>query len=180
MPLAPGSCFGPYRIISALGKGGMGEVYRAKDSRLDWQVAIKVLSEHLAGNKNALARFEREAKTLAALSHPNIVAIFDIGKDHGAFFVEALTSGYANGNYLQAMSRAAQKLSERSTRVHIPAIRIARLYAHAGMKEETLQWLEKAYEQRELPLIHLNIGWDWDDVRDHPRFQKLLQKMNLT
>ena len=87
MPLDAGRYLGPYQIISPLGKGGMGEVYRAKDTRLERQVAIKVLSEHLAGNEKALLRFEREAKTLAALSNPNIVAIYDVGTDHEASFV---------------------------------------------------------------------------------------------
>src|SRR5262245_19499668 len=87
MPLVPGTSFGPYRIINNLGKGGMGEVYRAKDTRLERQVALKVLSEHLAREEKALARFEREAKTLAALSHPNIVVIYDIGTDRGVSFV---------------------------------------------------------------------------------------------
>ncbi len=87
MPIVAGTYLGPYEIISALGKGGMGEVYRAKDTRLERQVAIKVVSEHLEGNEKALMRFEREAKTLAALSHPNIVAIYDIGTDRGVSFV---------------------------------------------------------------------------------------------
>src|SRR6266536_933751 len=72
---------GPYLIIAPLGAGGMGEVYRARDTRLDRDVAIKVLPEHLARDAAALARFHREAKTIAALSHPNIVAIHDVGSD---------------------------------------------------------------------------------------------------
>src|ERR1700751_5057875 len=87
MLLSPGTYLGPYQIVSDLGKGGMGEVYRAKDVRLEREVAIKVLSENLAGNDKALKRFEREAKTLAALSHPNIVAIYDIGRDRGITYV---------------------------------------------------------------------------------------------
>jgi serine/threonine-protein kinase len=78
---------GPYKILSALGKGGMGEVYRAKDSRLGREVAVKVLPDHLSGDASALARFEREAKVLAALSHPNILTIFDVGQDNGVSFV---------------------------------------------------------------------------------------------
>ena len=65
----------------------MGEVYRAKDTRLGREVAIKVLPEHLSGDASALARFEREAKVLAALSHPNILAIFDVGSENGVSFV---------------------------------------------------------------------------------------------
>jgi len=82
-----GTQLGPYKILSPLGKGGMGEVYRAKDTRLGREVAIKVLPESLSGDASALARFEREAKVLAALSHPNILTIFDVGLKNGASFV---------------------------------------------------------------------------------------------
>jgi serine/threonine protein kinase/Tol biopolymer transport system component len=75
-----GTKLGPYEILSPLGAGGMGEVYKAKDERLGRFVAIKVLPEHLAKNADALARFEREAKAVAALNHPNILAIHDLGR----------------------------------------------------------------------------------------------------
>jgi RNA polymerase sigma-70 factor (ECF subfamily) len=75
-----------YQILSPLGAGGMGEVYRAHDARLERDVAIKVLPERLAGTNDALARFEREAKALAALSHPNLVAIFDVGTEQEISF----------------------------------------------------------------------------------------------
>ena len=81
MTLAAGTRLGPYEIVAPLGAGGMGEVYRARDSKLDRFVAIKVLPGQLAENATALARFEREAKAVAALSHPNILAIFDFGHD---------------------------------------------------------------------------------------------------
>ena len=77
MPLATGARLGPYEILGPLGAGGMGEVYRARDTKLDRDVAVKVLPPQLAENAEALARFEREAKAVAALSHPNILAIFD-------------------------------------------------------------------------------------------------------
>ena len=79
MALASGARLGPYEILSPLGAGGMGEVYRARDTRLGREVAIKVLPEHLAKNPEALARFEREAKAVAAVSHPNILALYDVG-----------------------------------------------------------------------------------------------------
>src|SRR5262245_47599641 len=75
-----------YEILAPLGAGGMGEVYRARDPRLDREVAIKVLPERLADTAEALGRFEREAKALAALSHPNLVSIFDVGTDHDICF----------------------------------------------------------------------------------------------
>jgi len=82
MPLLPGTRLGPYEILAPLGAGGMGEVYKARDTRLDRLVAVKVLPEHLARDPEALARFEREAKAVAALNHPNIVGIFDFAT-HG-------------------------------------------------------------------------------------------------
>src|SRR5437867_10107474 len=83
MPLSSGTRLGPYEILAALGAGGMGEVYRARDSRLDRDVAIKVLPVSVAGDPDTLARFEREAKAVAALSHPNILSIFDFGAEGG-------------------------------------------------------------------------------------------------
>ena len=81
MAFTPGTRLGPYEILSPLGTGGMGEVWKARDTRLDRLVAVKVLPEHLAQNPEALARFEREAKAVAALNHPNILAIHDIGQE---------------------------------------------------------------------------------------------------
>ncbi len=83
MGLSLGTRLGPYEILAPLGAGGMGEVYRARDSRLGREVAIKVLPEDLAGHPRALARFEREARAVAALSHPNILALFDVGASTG-------------------------------------------------------------------------------------------------
>ncbi len=86
MPIGPGTRLGPYEILVKVGEGGMGEVYRARHARLERDVAVKVLPEHLAGNAAALARFEREAKAIAALSHPNILAIHDFGTEEGVSF----------------------------------------------------------------------------------------------
>ncbi|HQR44942.1 MAG TPA: protein kinase [Thermoanaerobaculia bacterium] len=81
MTLSAGSRLGPYEILGPLGAGGMGAVFRARDARLDRDVAIKVLSDDLAGDAEALHRFRHEAKVVAALSHPNILSIFDIGSE---------------------------------------------------------------------------------------------------
>ena len=81
MALAPATRLGPYEIIAPLGAGGMGEVYRALDRRLDRTVAIKILSPQFADDPARRERFEREAKAVAALSHPNILAIHDVGSD---------------------------------------------------------------------------------------------------
>jgi Tol biopolymer transport system component len=86
VPLTAGSRLGPYEILSPLGAGGMGEVYRARDTKLGRDVAVKVLPEALARDSDALARFEREARAVAALSHPNILSIFDFGSHEGIAF----------------------------------------------------------------------------------------------
>jgi hypothetical protein len=94
MKLSAGSRLGPYEILAPLGAGGMGEVYRARDTRLGRDVAVKVLPERLALDADAVARFERESKAVAALSHPNILAIHDVGKSDGiAFAVTELLEG---------------------------------------------------------------------------------------
>jgi len=79
MGIAAGEKIGPYEVISPLGAGGMGEVYRARDGRLGRQVAIKVVSRTLAKDPDRLRRFALEARTVAALNHPNILGIHDIG-----------------------------------------------------------------------------------------------------
>ncbi len=78
MTLTAGTRLGPYEILSAIGVGGMGEVYRARDTKLDRDVAIKVLPEAFVADPERVARFQREAKTLASLNHPNIAAIYGL------------------------------------------------------------------------------------------------------
>jgi len=87
MTLSAGTRLGPYEILAPLGAGGMGEVYRARDSRLDRDVAVKVLSSAAAGDPNAAARMTREAKAVAAISHPNVLGIFDVGEHGGIPYV---------------------------------------------------------------------------------------------
>lgn len=67
----------------------------------------------------------------------------------------------------------------REEQAYVPALRIARLYAHAAEKDKALPWVEKAYEEREPPLVHLWVSWDWDNLRDSPRFHALLRRMNF-
>src|SRR5512139_2653507 len=94
MMLATGTRLGPYEILGPLGAGGMGEVYRARDANLGRDVAVKVLPADLADNPEALARFEREARAVAQLSHPNILAIHDFGRQgETAYAVMELLEG---------------------------------------------------------------------------------------
>jgi serine/threonine protein kinase len=94
MSLAPGSKLGPYEIVAVLGAGGMGEVYRARDPRLGREVALKILPTGSAADPERLRRFEQEARATAALNHPNILAVFDIGtQDNSPYIVSELLEG---------------------------------------------------------------------------------------
>ena len=94
MALNTGSKLGPYEVVGLLGAGGMGEVYRARDSRLKREVAIKILSQVISADADRLHRFEQEALATAALNHPNILAVFDIGVSEGSpYAVSELLEG---------------------------------------------------------------------------------------
>jgi len=97
MSLGPGARLGPYEILSALGAGGMGEVYRARDTRLDRTVAIKVLPAHVSGDLVLRERFEREARAIAALNHPHICTLHDVGRQDG---IDFLVMEYLDGETL--------------------------------------------------------------------------------
>src|SRR6186713_982024 len=100
MPLAPGSRLGPYEVVSLLGVGGMGEVYRARDARLDRDVALKVLPQAVARDADRLARFQREARVLARLNHPNIAQVFGLEESNG---VTAIAMELVDGPTLDFM-----------------------------------------------------------------------------
>src|ERR1700730_954499 len=87
MPLSSGDKLGPYEIVSPIGAGGMGEVYRARDSRLKRDVAIKVLPSTFSEDADRLRRFEQEAEAAGGLNHPNITAVHDIGSHEGAPYI---------------------------------------------------------------------------------------------
>ena len=111
--LTPGTQLGPYEIKAPLGAGGMGEVFRARDSRLARDVAVKVLPTRLAADEDALARFEREAKAVAALSHPNILSIFDFGRADGvAYAVTELLEGESLRERLKTGAFTTRKAAE--------------------------------------------------------------------
>jgi serine/threonine protein kinase len=112
MTLSPGMRLGPYEIVSALGAGGMGEVYRARDTRLGRDVAIKVIPESLANDPDRLSRFEQEARTIAALNHPNILAIFDVGVQGTTRY---LVSEFLEGETLRQKLEAGPLSPRRAT-----------------------------------------------------------------
>src|SRR5436305_247172 len=100
MPLAAGTRLGSYDIVAPLGAGGMGEVYRARDTKLGRDVAIKILPELFAGDSERVARFEREAQALAALNHPNIAQIFGLETPDGRNGTVALVMEFVDGESL--------------------------------------------------------------------------------
>src|SRR5438093_351752 len=87
MHLSSGARLGPYEIVAPVGAGGMGEVYRGRDTRLDRTVAIKVLPAHLAGRPELRERFEREARAVSSLNHPHICTLYDVGEQDGVAFL---------------------------------------------------------------------------------------------
>jgi Tol biopolymer transport system component len=118
MTLAPGTKLGPFEILAPLGAGGMGEVYRARDSRLGREVALKVLPESFSKDGDRLRRFEQEARAVAALNHPNILAIHDIGENIGApFIVSELLEGSSLRVELEHGPLSARKASDYAAQI---------------------------------------------------------------
>src|SRR5580765_5684259 len=110
MPLAGDTQLGPYEILSPIGAGGMGEVYRARDKRLNRTVAIKILTQHVSDQPELKARFEREAQTLASLSHPHICPVFDVGQQGG---IDYLVMEFLEGQTLAGrLERGALPLAD--------------------------------------------------------------------
>src|SRR6267378_6757250 len=110
MPLAPGAKLGPYEILTPLGAGGMGEVYRARDTRLDRIVAVKILPSHLSDNVTLRQRFEQEAKAISSLNHPHICILHDVGHQDGIAY---LVMEYLEGKTLaQRLEKGALPLAE--------------------------------------------------------------------
>src|SRR5262249_31498810 len=99
MALTLGAKLGPYEIESPLGAGGMGEVYRARDTRLDRTVAVKILPSHLSDSTEAKQRFEREARTISCLNHPHICVLHDVGAQDG---ISYLVMEYVQGESVEA------------------------------------------------------------------------------
>src|ERR1700677_394692 len=128
MALTSGTKLGPYEILAPLGAGGMGEVYRAKDTRLERTVAVKVLPSHLASDPELKQRMEREAKAISALQHANICTLYDIGTQDGTNF---LVMEYLEG----------QTLADRLAKGALPIDQVLKIAA------EIAQALEKAHQQ---------------------------------
>src|SRR6202162_3455956 len=126
MPLTAGTRLGPYEIIAPIGAGGMGEVYSAKDTRLERTVALKILPQHLADAPEVRQRFEREARAVSSLNHPNICALYDIGRQDGTDYLvmeyiegETLSKRLERGPLAPAeLSRIAIQICEALEKAH--------------------------------------------------------------
>lgn len=140
MNLTPGTKLGPYEIVSLLGAGGMGEVYRARDSRLRREVAIKVLPQALSLDSDRMRRFEQEALATAALNHPNILAVFDIGTSEGSpYVVSELLEGETLRDRLRSGSLATRKALDFSLQIaHGLAAAHEKGIIHRDLKPENL------------------------------------------
>ena len=129
MILTPGVRLGPYEILSPLGAGGMGEVYRARDTRLDRDVAIKVLPPRLAQDPEFRGRFEREARTISRLSHSHICTIYDVGHHRGTAY---LVMEYLEGQTIGRWARQAPRPSVEKVIEHVLQVARALIAAHAA------------------------------------------------
>src|SRR5688500_4762222 len=126
MPLDAGMRFGPYEILAPLGAGGMGEVYKARDTRLDRMVALKVLPSHIAAREDLRARFEREARAVSSLNHPHICTLHDVGQQDGVDYIvlehlegETLASRIERGPLpLDQVLKYAMQIADAVDRAH--------------------------------------------------------------
>ena len=118
MVLAPGTKLGPYEVVAPLGAGGMGEVYRARDARLERDVAVKILPQHLSSDPALKARFEREARSVSALSHPHICHLYDIGSQDGTdYLVMELLEGQTLAQRLERGPLPVKQVLERGMEI---------------------------------------------------------------
>src|SRR6516164_1379182 len=140
MALDPGTKLGPYEIQSLLGEGGMGEVYRARDTRLGRDVALKILPASLTQNPDRLHRFEQEARAVAALNHPNILALFDIRRHDGSpFLVSELLEGESLRDVLEAGALGQRKTIDYGVQIaHGLAAAHEKGIVHRDLKPENI------------------------------------------
>ena len=162
MPLQSGTTLGPYEILSPIGAGGMGEVYKARDTRLDRTVAIKVLPEHVASDPDLKQRFEREAKTISSLNHPHICTLHDIGSQDG---IDFLVMEYLEGDTLaQRLEKGALPLDQALT----VAIEIADALdkahrqgiTHRDLKPGNIMLTKAGAKLLDFGLAKLKVGYD--------------------
>ena len=144
--------------------------------RLNYKTFVEEIPQHEANPDELLVdNFHQENMHEDALLEAK--RYFEALADHAV--TDALTRGFAEGGYAESMCRAAEKLAERFDQSYVPPIRIARLYAYADEANAALQWLEKAYEERDFDMVYLDVHPDWENLRSDPRFQALVRRMNF-
>ena len=157
-----GARLGRYEIHSQIGAGGMGEVYPAQDTKLDREVALKILPADLAANQDRMRRFVQEAKAAAALNHPNIAHIYEIGESEGVNFI---AMEFVDGQ-------------KRPAKTSYSSLYVAYIYAGLNDKDKTFEWLNKAVEERGL-LSTIKVDPPFENLRGDPRFKDLSKRLNL-
>ncbi len=150
-------------------------LHRETEAIAECRNALAIEPENSSGYMCLWGAYYRKSMPREALAAAH--QFFSVLKDNEA--IAALDRGAAAGGYRTAMRMAGEVLEGRSRSQYVSGMRIARLYAHAGERDRALQWLEKAYQRREVNLAHINVGWDWDDLRPDPRFTDLLRRMNF-
>ena len=178
MSLEPGTRLGPYEILAAIGAGGMGEVYKAKDTRLDRIVAIKVLLEHLADSPERKQRFEREAKAISQLNHPHICTLHDIGEQDGIHYLvmeyiegETLADALKKGALpLDKALEYAMQIADALDKAHRAGI------VHRDLKPGNVMLTKSGVKLLDFGLARLTTGDSVSDSSDAPTLQKGLTR----
>jgi hypothetical protein len=177
MRLAAGTRLGPYDILSALGSGGMGEVYRARDTKLGREVAIKVLGEAMAKDPKGLARFMREVHAVAALNPAHRGGRRDVGAPYAR--PHSLEGVFAQSGKPSEASALHGELLERSSHTYVPLAHLALTAEAAGQHEGALAFARRAWDEREPPFIlHARHFPEYRTLRSDPRFATILREMN--
>jgi len=178
MALISGTRLGPYQILAPIGAGGMGEVYKAKDTRLDRTVAIKVLPEHLAESPERKARFEREAKAISQLNHPHICTLYDVGEQDGVdFIVMAYIEGETLAERLKKGALPLDKALEYGIQIADGLDTAHRAgIVHRDLKPPNVMLTKSGVKLLDFGLAKLVEGDDAPETSDAPTRQKDLTK----
>jgi hypothetical protein len=184
MPIAPGTRIGPYEVVALLGTGGMGEVYRARDPRLGREVAIKVLPEATRASPERADRFEREARLLASINHPNIATIHGLEDlDGSSAIVMELVDGPSLAELISrgplSLAEAALELVGDNALIYQGLgeayFQYVNIGAAVGAKDEALHWLDCAIEQGMINYPFLSQhDWHLNSIRRDPRFHQAM------
>lgn len=156
-----------YRLLSKLGADGMGEVYLALDTKLDRKVALKILPADVAANRDRMDRFIREAKSAAALNHPNIAHVYEIGESDGTHFI---AMEFIDGETLRE-------------KIHLHKTPLSKLLKYLNQVAEVNQALEitqQALAEKDPMFVMLPRGWpDYSRLRTEPRFREIVSHLGL-